>query len=292
MLLAADVSSENQNTTSADTTTSSIVAACEAKDISKEDLYKNLKEPPGSAFNEDVGRYIGYGRRTFNNPWWGFLIGNGCHAFASDAKILCENADILETPTATGLQDLYAQLPEGSTAKAMFDNLFAASGENDALQATDVMKNIKAYYQDKSWYKEDGKVSLPFTALVPFNVTFNWSLQNLTSYYTDIGVIWLLCLFIVLIGFIYSIVEWNKQLFAVTLSTLGGWTLWWVAGGAILWYSLGVIIWTIIATVLVLYTFGKGNNAFQKKLFTLMIVVFAFIGLYQLMLNFIRISSQ
>lgn len=108
--------------------------------------------------------------------------------------------------------------------------------------------------------KKDGIVSLPFTMLVPFNITFNWSLQNLTSYYTDIGVIWLLCLFLIVLGFIYSIVKWNKSLFAVTLSTLCGWGLWWVAGGAILWYSLGVVIWTVIATTLVLYAFGQDSK--------------------------------
>ena len=98
-----------------------------------------------------------------------------------------------------------------------------AAGEN-SVQFSNTVKNIEAYYQDKSWHKsDDGTVSLPYTLLVPFNVTFNRSLQNLTSYYTDIGVIRLLCLFIVIIGFIYSLVEWNKKLFAVTLSTLCGW---------------------------------------------------------------------
>ena len=112
-------------------------------------------------------------------------------------------------------------MPEDSKAKEMFDQLFTANNESNVLMATDIMKNIKAYYQDKSWYKSEGRVSLPFTALVPFNITFNRSLQNLTSYYTDIGVIRLLCLFIVLIGFIYSLIAWNKHLFAVTLATLG-----------------------------------------------------------------------
>lgn len=127
---------------------------------------------------------------------------------------------------------------------------------------------------------------------MPFNITFNWSLQNLTSYYTDIGVIWLICLFIVIIGFIYSLIARNKKLFSVTLSAICAWAIWWIAGGAILWYSLGVIIWTVIATTIVLYTWGQRNTLVQKRLFGAMIVILAFIGLYQLFLNFIRISSQ
>jgi hypothetical protein len=48
-------------------------------------------------------------------------------------------------------------------------------------------------------------VSIPYKYLVPFNVTFNWSLQNLTSYYTDIGIIWLLLFFVVIYAFVYGL---------------------------------------------------------------------------------------
>jgi hypothetical protein len=48
-------------------------------------------------------------------------------------------------------------------------------------------------------------VSIPYKYLVPFNEVFNWSLQNLTSYYTDIGIIWLFLFIVVLYAFVYSI---------------------------------------------------------------------------------------
>lgn len=247
-LLAADVATENTTTP----TTSDVVAACQAKDISTQELYANLKSAPGSALNEDVGRYIGYGWRTFRDPWWGFLVANGCHGRAKDAIMLCENQEVIEAPTLSGLQALYDMLPENTKGKELVGK--ALDSGNDTIRLTDAIKDVKAYYQDKSRNKAEGAVSLPYTMLVPFNVTFNRSLQNLTSYYTDIGVIWLLCLFIIFLGFIYSLVKWNKKLFAITLSTLCAWIIRWVAGGAIVWYSLGVIIWTIIGTLTVLYT--------------------------------------
>jgi len=46
-------------------------------------------------------------------------------------------------------------------------------------------------------------ISIPYKYLVPFNVVLNWSLQNLTSYYTDIGIIWLFLFFVVLFSLIY-----------------------------------------------------------------------------------------
>lgn len=236
-LLAADIAltdSTRVATTATNTAMeSAALAACKVQNISTEDLYKDLKTPPGNALNEDVGRYVGYGWRNFTNPWWGFVIGNGCHG-RTDAKILCENAGVIENPTLSGLQMIYDKLPEESKGKSMIGEALLL--DPASLATSEMIQNIKSYYQDGSWAKQNGVVSLPYIALVPFNITFNWSLQNLTSYYTDIGVVWLICLFIVLLGFIYSLVQWNKKLFAVTLAALCGWTIWWIAGGAILCY--------------------------------------------------------
>jgi len=74
-LLAADmpVSGANSTATGATTTAPTVsqaLAACKAQNISTADLYKDLKTPPGNALDEDVGRYIGYGWRTFTAPWW------------------------------------------------------------------------------------------------------------------------------------------------------------------------------------------------------------------------------
>jgi hypothetical protein len=51
---------------------------------------------------------------------------------------------------------------------------------------------LRGYYQDHSMRTEFGKISIPYRYLVLFNVTFNRSLQNLSSYYTDIGFVWML----------------------------------------------------------------------------------------------------
>lgn len=38
------------------------------------DLNKDLKEVIGSVYQEDVGRYVGYGQKEFKNPRWKFLF--------------------------------------------------------------------------------------------------------------------------------------------------------------------------------------------------------------------------
>lgn len=72
-LLAADIDISDAAavaTTGATSPMDAALAACKAQNVSTEDLYKDLKTPPGSALNEDVGRYVGYGWRSFTNPWW------------------------------------------------------------------------------------------------------------------------------------------------------------------------------------------------------------------------------
>jgi hypothetical protein len=34
------------------------------------DLYKNLISSVSDSYTEDVGRYVGFGQKTFDNPWW------------------------------------------------------------------------------------------------------------------------------------------------------------------------------------------------------------------------------
>ncbi len=62
----------------------------------------------------------------------------------------------------------------------------------------DVQKLIDDYAQGNVVHVTslaDGSLSIavPYAFLTPLNVVFNRSLQNLSSYYTDIGFMWILC---------------------------------------------------------------------------------------------------
>jgi len=60
-----------------------------------------------------------------------------------------------------------------------------------------VPENIKLLEKYNKWFKVQ-EVAIPYRKLIPFNVVFNRSLQNTSSYYTDIGIIWILLVFIVI----------------------------------------------------------------------------------------------
>jgi hypothetical protein len=80
--------------------------------------------------------------------------------------------------------------------------------------------DISQYYQSKSIKFSEDKLYWPYQYLVPLNISYNRSLQNLSSYYTDIGFVWLIMWFLVLLGFIYSILTKNRLLFSLTLSNI------------------------------------------------------------------------
>ncbi len=147
----------------------------------------------------------------------------------------------------------------------------------------------------KSYFYE--VVSVPYKYLVPFNEVFNRSLQNLTSYYTDIWIIWLILFIILLYSIIYSLymffkwliineksyIDSAKQLFMFSFVTLIWWTIWYFVASGIIWYNLGWIIWLIITTLIFLSKYSD--------LYILPSVVFL-VSILWIFLNLIRISSQ
>ena len=76
-----------------------------------------MREPPQG--NEDVGRYVGYGYKTFNKPKGIFNLGYfllktiyskdmTCYGRNEEAKVLCENkyaVDVFHVPTMRMLFD-------------------------------------------------------------------------------------------------------------------------------------------------------------------------------------------
>ena len=150
------------------------------------------------------------------------------------------------------------------------------------------LKNKDIIYED---------VSIPYKYLVPFNISFNWSLQNLSSYYTDIGIVWLILVFILFFALIYSIIsfiksfiskdkEWTnsaKLLFSFAFVTLVWWTIWYFVASWIVWYDIGGIIWLILTTILYVNRLNDRLILWYVLLFIISVWVF---------LNLFRIASQ
>lgn len=271
---------------------------CIATPTDKNTLYSWLKEGIWSAADEDLGRYVGYGWKTFSNNFFTILLPKGCYSLFKDAKYFCENELALSQLTFAWVADFLQKAPQ--TERVVWWLKESSVSGSDIIAQNTLLDEIKTFVQSNSIQKftnsSGTQINIPYKYIIPFNVTFNWSLQNLSSYYTDIGIMWLLWLGIVILGLLYGIFSRKRQLAVISLVTLGAWATWWLVGSWIVWYSLWLIVWTILGIIAYFYymyrSFGKKTSLFDTIFLYLLAGVFLFFALIQLVLNFVRIGSQ
>ncbi|HMT00724.1 MAG TPA: hypothetical protein PKC14_00200 [Candidatus Absconditabacterales bacterium] len=269
-------------------------------------LYTGLRTAVGNGTYEDVGRYIGYGQKEFKNVWRSVFFMQGCYSFDSSAQLLCENIGAVNNFDKNVLTTLLPQLNKNSSGydilkTALSDekiNLFTGkASEEFILQMRDQIKALNDFIAENAVRVTADTVFVPYKLLVPFNVTFNRSLQNLSSYYTDIGFVWLFGMFFVVLGLIYGILQKHRELVGVAGVAFAGWIIWWIIGGGIVWYGIGMIVWTILAVLMFFYYLGldlkaKDSSSYERLAYYSLLAVFLFWCFVQLSLNLFRIASQ
>jgi uncharacterized membrane protein len=200
-------------------------------------LAEGLQEVKGSGLSEDVGRYIGFGWKEFTregNSVYGlaklfFPPSEHCYGFNTEAKLLCENRDAIDEFEIATLQALYEQIGNsGSEASILLKDAVDAYAEKYGSSETnfnpqefrDQIVALRQYYQSHSITSDATKIAIPYRYLVPLNITFNRSLQNLSSYYTDIGFTWILLYIILIVSLPYALIKKDKTLTAISLTAL------------------------------------------------------------------------
>lgn len=275
----------------------------------KDNLYTTTKPVVWNAYDEDVWRYVWYGARTFDNPWWGGFFSVGCHSFDSSAEYLCENSAGLSSFSPSLIQKAYDNAPQDSKAKELLSNIVNQPLFQSLLtwwseywaavvdQFNDDIKVITDYVSSSAiivGQNATGKkqIAVPYKYLTVLNISFNWSLQNLSSYYTDIGYMWVIIQILLIIGLIYAIVKRSTIVLAISIIAIAAWLIWFFIWGWILWYGIWLVLWTILALCGFFYISYDKDNQTQQVLWYVLVAVFALFGLAQLCLNFVRISTQ
>ncbi len=268
---------------------------CLAINYSNEELKEWMEEAP--VWNEDFGRYVWYWWKEFTNTkrlsyklLRLFYPKDGkCYGVNSDAKILCQNQAAITKWDINVIKDL--QLKEWSPAYEILESGLVAYNENpDTLM--DLVANLKSYYQDHIIYTENGKMYIPYRYVVPLNIVFNRSLQNLSSYYTDIWFIWMFVFIFIIFSFVYSIIKWDKKLFAVNMATVVWRAIWWVIGSAILWYWVWLLMWTALVMAMYINDLLSWEKKWINMFSVIALSLFGLFVLIQFFFNFIRIASQ
>lgn len=140
---------------------------------------------------------------------------------------------------------------------------------------------------------KEKSVMIPYRYIVPLNAIFNRSLQNHSSYYTDIGLIWLFVLIFLIGSSIYALVIRHRKLLLISMASSIGWVIWRTIAAGIVWYGLGLIIRSVLVTTLL---WQQLQHAAKKEknteLLTWVVSLFALYCGLQAVLNFTRIASQ
>ncbi|PID34907.1 MAG: hypothetical protein CR971_00745 [candidate division SR1 bacterium] len=286
---------------------------CKNVNFTEEELTKNL--PKREVGNEDIGRYVGYGRHQFKSDDLGYYLfkmflwkDNTCYGLNTEAKLFCKNADAIAKGDINTLEDILKKIESGnqdttvSKAEKLLKKTIIEYRENPETLKYNLEK-LRQYYQDHSIYTQKGVVNIPYRYIIPLNITFNWSLQNLSSYYTDIGFVWLVLLWIVVFSMLYGILAKKKLLRNIAIATSVGRMIWILIAGGILRYGIGLIMRTIATNVVFFIIIGKA--LLEKKLednissierekylgITSFGVIIIFFAMQQVM-NVLRISSQ
>ena len=165
--------------------------------------------------------------------------------------------------------------------------------ENPQGNMRDHVVALRQYYQAHSIKSDDTTLYIPYRYIIPLNIVFNRSLQNHSSYYTDIGFSWILVFILLIVCLPYALCKRDQQLIAVSVTTLVGWALWRVIGGAILWYGTILISWTAINLFLFITRLvDEEEKKLDRYLSSALLILLGIVLLVQFFLNFIRISAQ
>ncbi|MDR2541768.1 MAG: hypothetical protein LBD11_08795, partial [Candidatus Peribacteria bacterium] len=153
-----------------------------------------------------------------------------CYGTNTDAKTLCKYSEAIDTFDAQILKKVYeneitdyassgAELLK-SALDAYDANTGGISKAVNPQEYRDYIVALKQYYQAHSIKSDASMLAIPYRYIVPVNIVFNRSLQNLSSYYTDIGFVWILLFILLIVSLPYALIKKDKNLIALSCTTL------------------------------------------------------------------------
>jgi len=307
LLLAATNTQQLKDQTAIDQTQKTNLSAeiCNTVNFTEKELEEGKKE--AIVWNEDVWRYVWYWQKEFTKSKWlniGYGIlrlfypkNNTCYWLNKNAKILCKNSDLILSFNIEGLKNLLNTLNPKSESYEILDkaiqNAEVKWNVTSQTEYRDEILMVKQYYENHTVKTENGKIYVPYRYIIPLNISFNWSLQNLSSYYTDIWFIWLFTMAFIILWLIYWFIKKDKTLISISSISIIWWAIWRVVGWWILWYWLWLVIWTILASIMYINELiNDSENEKYKNFLYLFLFLVAIRWVLQLFFNFIRISSQ
>lgn len=209
---------------------------------------------------------------------------------AFDAEVITSLAEAMGSESDHG--EVLTRLSNEITAAEDEDVQSLRSRIGPDLQLLTAIIEASTVYKDP----DNGSIYFPYKWMTPFNVSYNRSLQNLSSYYTDIGIFWLICFIFSMFGIVYGLVRSKKHVLVSSSVTFVAWILRWFIGGGIIRYSIGLVIWSILSFIALIGSVYDHKSDAERPIQTIVSAIFvatlmAVIGI-QMVLNMVRIASQ
>ncbi len=266
-----------------------------------------------AGFNEDFGRYVGFWRKWWfadNKNWPYFsrlarLLPEWCY-WRWDSLILCRAYDDIVWFNINAIIWLQDKVEVWWTAYQHIDDIrtwFAQVADES------VEDQMRFFRQQFIWLltiaesdaiqiihdEWEAIVYIPYKYLNIFNMTYNWSIQNSMSYYTDIWFQRLVVLFIVFLWLLYALFTQKRILTVLLWVALFSWLLRHLVASWIVWYNLWMIIWLIVWLSWLVYgILDENKDDDDASTYFLWPIIFVLLGLLliQIIMNMLRIVSM
>ncbi|MCS6982636.1 MAG: hypothetical protein NZL83_00415 [Candidatus Absconditabacterales bacterium] len=274
-------------------------------------LFSGLLQSVGGGLNEDLQRYIGFGQRIFKQQGPGtipvrllrmLLPSDACIGTDEGAKQLCRDRNTFASKTTlTQWQEYYQTLPTNSVAADLLGCLIHKVEHKENMNLSDIPTQLASYRGERTIITDSTTktIAIPHRYWVPFNISIINSLQNLSSYYTDLGFVLFLSWVLLGVALIHTIVRVmiarkNKTLTPALTTSLAiivtgwmGWIIRWVIGSAIFWYGIGLVFRTIRGLMSwMTHTYGRSLSV------RIIFLCMALASIVQFIYNGARIASQ
>jgi len=286
-------------------------AACRLSTPDSELLFSGLLTTVGWGLNEDLQRYIWFGQRTFSQQWPGtipvgllraVLPSDACLGTDAWATQLCRDRNTFASKTTLAQWQKYAQtLPQNSVAADLLGCLIHKVKNNENMNLSDIPTQLTSYRSERTIITDSTAktIAIPHRYWVPFNISIINSLQNLSSYYTDLGFVLFLSRVLLGVALVHTasrvLVGRKNKTLTIELTTslviiVTGWMGWiirWVIGSAIFWYGIGLVFWTIRWLISwMTQTYGRSLSV------RLVFLCMGLASIVQFIYNGARIASQ
>lgn len=228
--------------------------ACKNNKYEDKDLISTTQTIVWKWIDDDVDKYVWYWWKEFpRNEKIGrmtslFLKTGNCYWPHKEANILCKYWDEIRKWDIKTIKNILWRFKEGGEWWTLLNSIINESEKWNKIES--YVNQIESIYTTYSIRVKNNSIYLPYRYIGLWSTTFNWSVNNQATFYTEIWIIRYILWFINLFALLYGIYCKDKWLLSVSITGFIAFCIWYMIGSGIIRYWLWLFIWEILLIVL------------------------------------------